>query len=303
MRGAGRGRLLDRTVYVTPDGVSLLLSAPEKWWVLTEEGFGMPPIEYVTQRGPFQHGETLKDFFLRPRVVQLTMRVNGCSRSEYWDLRNQILGVMRPGRDGTSPGVLRKYLANGAVRELECYIVDGPSFPGKSANKWDEWSIMDTLRFQALDPVLRNPALKTFAYVSTGGASGTFPLTFPLTIAAFSSPGGGLPINYLGNWLSYPTIILNGPLVGPLVRNLTTGEKIEFSGSIASGRVVTIDLTFGHKTVTLDDGTNQIGFISSDSDLGSFHLTPGNNQIQVNATGTSAISSVVLQWYDRFIGI
>lgn len=299
----GQLQLLDRTVYITPDGVVFPLTAPEKWWVLTEEGFGMPPIEYVTQRGPFQHGETLKDFFLRPRIMQLTMRVNGCSRAEYWNLRTQMLAMFAPGRVGISPGMLRKYLANGTVREINVYVVDSPSFPGKVADAWDEWSITDTIRFEAFDPRFKDPNIHTFSYVSSGGSSGTFPITFPLTIASFSSSGGGIPINYVGNWLTYPTIILNGPLVGVLIRNLTTGEKIELTGSIASGRVVTIDLAFGRKTATLDDGTNVIGLITSDSDIGTFHLAPGPNNIQINATGTSAISSVVLTWYDRFIGI
>ena len=57
----------DRITYITPDGVEYMLSPPV--WVLQEDGFGMPPIEYVTQRGPLQHGETVKNLFLRPRTI------------------------------------------------------------------------------------------------------------------------------------------------------------------------------------------------------------------------------------------
>lgn len=287
--------------YVAPDGLKLSMAPP--FFIVQDDGYGMPPIDYVTQRGPFQHGVTPKDFFLLPRVIQVIYRRNACSRAEYWNLRAQLLDVLRPGRlnGKPTPGILRKYLSNGKVREFFAIIQEGPSFPSNGDGTWDEWSIRDTLRFVCHDPVARDPNVKSVIVQSSGGTSGLFPITFPFTFGSLGT--GGVTITYGGTWLSYPTIVFTGPLTGPIVNNLTTGEKVQLDTTIPAGRVVTANLQYGFKTVQLDDGTNYIGFVSPDSDMASFHLQPGTNQMQIIASGTSVASSIAIQWFERFIGI
>lgn len=291
----------DRMVYITPDGVEYKLSAP--LFVIQEDGFGMPPIDYVTERGPFQHGETVKDYFMRPRTIQLIVRRNGCTRSEYWNIRKVLLDILRPGRgliqSPPAPGLLRKYLANGDVRELFVYTSQGPGFASHSPDQWDQWSVQDTIRFTAYDPVMRDPVLQSKSYASSG-TSGTFPITFPWLFASFGI--GAQDITYSGTFLAFPTITINGPVVSPLIRNVTTGEKIQFTFTLAGGEQAVADLSYGHKTVTKNDGTNLIGFVTADSDVATFHLNPGLNQMQITATGTSAISSFVVSWYNRYVG-
>jgi hypothetical protein len=290
--------IVEWLTYITPDNQELRLVEP--WYVLSVDGLGMPPIEYVTQRGPFQHGETVKEMWLRPRVIQLGVRRNACSRAEYQTLRYSMLDSLRPNRTSpVSPGKLRKYLADGTVREWFVYLTEGPSFPSGDLKSWDQWSIQDTIRFTAYDPVARDPVQKSAVFASSGTV-GAFPITFPLQIAAF---GTSAPIPYSGTWDSFPLITINGPATGVVIRNVTTGELLSFSYTVPSARVVTITLDYGNKSVKLDDGTNLIGYMSSDSDVGSFHLEPGPNTFQVYASGTSAISSVILQWYDRYIGV
>jgi len=292
---------VDRSTYITPDGVEYMLSSP--LFVLQEDGWGMPPVEYVTERGPFQHGETVKDFFLRPRTLQLIVRRSGCSRSEYWDIRAKLLDILRPGRGlastPPSPGILRKYLANGAVRELFVYTSEGPGFPGRTDDSWDQWSIQDVIRFTAYDPIARDPKPVSVTFQTTG-VTGTFPLTFAWT----SSPGSGgsQTINYVGTFLALPTIFITGPIISPLITNITTGEKIQLTFSLNAAEYATIDLSYGNKTVVKNDGTNLIGYVSSDSDLATFHLTTGGNVLQVTAGGTSIASNILLTWYNRYIG-
>jgi len=288
----------ERIAYITADDVELNLSAP--WYVMQEDGFGMPPLEFVTQRGPFQHGETVKDIWVRPRTMQLIIRRSGTSRTDYQRLRMALIDTLRFNRSAHgAPGRLRKYLATGLVVEWDVFASEGPGFPSHDPNVWDQWSVQDTIRFTAYDPIARNPILRSTSY-GASGVVGLFPITFPLQIASF---GASVPIDYRGTWGTFPTLYLNGPLTGTLIRNLATDEKLSFSYTIPSGRVVTIDLNYGRKTVTLDDGTNLIGYMSSDSDIGSFHLQPGENTMQIFATGTSAVSSVIFHWFDRYLGV
>ena len=293
------GQIADRFTYITPDNQEFMLSSP--WYVMSEDGLGMPPLEYITQRGPFQDGESVVSVWARPRTIQLMVRREACSRPEYWNLRTALINAMRPNRvsDRRTPGLLRKFMANGRTVEWLVYPSQGPGFPPGDQNSWDQFAIQDTIRFTAYDPIARNPIQQTFTFASSG-VVGTFPITFPYQFASF---GSNSTIPYSGNWDAFPTITLNGPLTSPLVRNLTTGEKIALNTSIASGRTVTVVLDYGNKSITLDDGTNLIGFASADSDIGSFHLQPGDNNMQIFATGTSGISAVVLRWFDRVIGV
>ncbi len=117
-------------------------------------------------------------------------------------------------------------------------------------------------------------------------------------------------VNYPGTWKTFPRIIVVGPLNNFRIDNLTTGEHIELTFNIPSGRTVTIDLRSGRKTVVDDLGTNLIGTVTADSQLGTFHIAAapeaplGVNQFQI--TGVDAeegVSRVTLEWLNRYYGI
>ncbi len=117
-------------------------------------------------------------------------------------------------------------------------------------------------------------------------------------------------VNYPGTWKTFPRIIIVGPLDNFRIDNLTTGEHIELTFNIPPGRTVTIDLRSGRKTVVDDLGTNLIGTVTADSQLGTFHIAAapeaplGVNQFRI--TGVSAeegTSQVTLEWLNRYYGI
>jgi molybdate-binding protein len=69
---------------------------------------------------------------------------------------------------------------------------------------------------------------------------------------------------------------------------------------------MTISLVQGAKTVTLDDGTDLIGYVTHDSDLASFHLTENNdgvNVLRVVGSGVTLTTIATVYWYDRYMGI
>src|SRR5688572_21537598 len=113
-------RTREFTDYIGADGnvYPLHVPAPIGKWAISQSGWGTPPIEYVTQRGPFQHGETVIDYFLRPRVVQLLIRQQFCNRDDYWTGRAALLNGIRPNRQLTPtailPGTLRRTLSDGS---------------------------------------------------------------------------------------------------------------------------------------------------------------------------------------------
>ena len=111
---------------------------------------------------------------------------------------------------------------------------------------------------------------------------------------------------YAGNFLEFPVIRIYGVISDPVVTNAVTGEKLDFTGvTIGSGVYYEIDLRYGYKTIKNNGGVNKISDLTSDSDLGTFHIAPspyavgGVNAFQITGTATNA-SSAVIYYYNRY---
>lgn len=79
-------------------------------------GFGLAPLHFIVQRGPYQDGDTALDMRLDPRVIQLVIAEPLFRRMDYWDRRNDLLDLLRPNRsfDGVvRPLIYQKWLPAG----------------------------------------------------------------------------------------------------------------------------------------------------------------------------------------------
>jgi hypothetical protein len=298
-------------VYETPDGIEYSLDDWGRTFLMSRSGEGMSPIEYRTFRGPFQHGETVQDYVLRPRLIQYIVRLQTRNRDKYWTERARILDVFRPNRQNVNeflPGKLKKFLEDGTQRALDVYLEQGLDFKSDS-NQWDDFGSTEAVRFVAYNPVYYNPAQSTLQFTLGALSNLVFPITFPIQFGG-SIINGLTSITYLGTWVEYPVIVITGPIAAPTIDNLTTGETLSLAYNIPAGRVVTIDLTYGHKTIVDDLGTNLVGALSTSSDLATWHIAPdpeapgGVNQIQVMGSGaTPGVTNITLLYFDRYVGL
>lgn len=300
--------------YITPDGVTFDFKSGEKF-IMQETGTGMPEIKYITQRGPMQHGESVYDYRLEPRVIQMVFRHNAYNRDDFWTNRANLLDMLRPNRQlygQMKTGILKRRLSNGNWRCIDALIQQGPTFRPSEPDKWDEWSIMETLQFIAHDPTFYDPTVRTNAWTLTNSGQAQFSFTFDGANIIYGTTvfNNNKTITYAGNWQTFPIFTLTGPMAGLILTNNATGEFIKMNYSIPSGHHVTIDLTYGNKKVLYDDTDNIIGTISSDSDFATFHIAPtpeataGSNVI--NALGGGALigtTAISMTYYDRYIGI
>lgn len=317
LRSPMRPKLIEQDFLIDAQGVvyPLMLSSGNRD-VLSDEGSGTPPIEYITERGPFQHGESVVDYFLRPRIVQYLIRQNFCSRQDAWNGRAALLDAVRPNKPGGPMLTLRKLLPDGSKRDLSVTIVDGPRFEPRKLNAWDEWSIQEVLRLIAYNPVYYNPTPHeltmqgclpgagfpyTFPFFFSIPCELMFPITFPISFYGWDVTED---IVYAGSWQEYPTIEIVGP-AGPWIeiQNTTTGEVIKVSGyTIAPGDTMTIAIAYGSQSVTNLAGDSLLQYVTADSDLASFHLQPGTNTMRV-ILRSGGNATVTIRYYDRFIGI
>lgn len=311
--------ILEFTEYISPDGEIYRFETGTKF-MMSITGTGMPPINYLNTQSYDQHGQSYYDYRLAPRTIQIVHRVNACSREEYWNNRYGLLNILRPNRQTSSasaPGHLRTYFSDGSARQVDAYIDQGPVFAPRSLDSWDEWGIMETLRFVCPDPTFYDPVPHVQSFLSTGNESSThwqLPWTFDgVNDLTFVSMFGGATIStsaYAGNWLSYPRIVLSGPMDNVLITNTSTGKILSLVHSISAGQTITIELQYGQRSVVDSLGNNLLYYMSPESDLTTFCIQPdptvagGVNNITFFFSGaTDGVTGAVVTYYDRYIGI
>jgi len=297
--------------YIAPDGEVLRFDRMSDRFVQSFEGYGMSPTKYVEQQGALQHGTTIYDYKLQRRIIQWTIRQSGCSRWDYWEKRNLFIDVLRPNRhtlNNFGPGKLRKHLPDGTVRDIDVHIEFGPSFASPTTY-WDEWGFTDTLRFIAADPTFYDPEQEsTTLDLSVAPADLIFPITFPIELGE-ALVDDTSNITYLGSWLTYPTLIITGPISGFKITNDATQEFIQISHELDSGDTITISLPYGNKEVIHSNGTDLQGSVLPDSNLATFHIAPspeaanGLNPISIIGAGAGDLTSLEILYNTRDIGI
>lgn len=287
------------------------------------DGFGMPPLHRMTQRGPQQHGATNRDFRLDPRTITLIAGVARLCDADVYAARRMLLDIFKP---SNTPIKLRWDLSNDTVRQIDAFYDGSMTLPLHSAaaggirsqNQSGQTLIgtsggvyqRTAIDLFCPDPTFYDPTLVTVLMTNTSlGAGLTVPMPVPFSVSS-SAMALATVIAYAGDWLTYPVIRLIGPLTNPIVTNVTTGEVLDFTGSaIETGDYWDIDLSYGAKTIVDSTGASRIAALSSVSDLGSWHLAAAPdasatyaNTITVTAIGTVSTSAVQLTWYNRFLG-
>jgi len=298
--------------YISPDGEVYNFNNHVDRFLFPTDNLGMSPIRYVTQRGPFQDGETLLDFFLEPRLIQVRHRRLAKSRNGQWDARDDIIDMIRPNRqeaNSLTHGVLRKIFPDGRIRDLSVLVQQGPQFDRAFGSGWDEWAVDDVIRFIAHDPTFFDPTVVDTDFSFTSFEELSFPIDFPILFFS-STLDDTASFSYSGTWLTYPTIVIDGPISGIIITNTSIDKKIELSYQIKANETVTISTAYGDKTVENQNGTNLIGTLSTDSDLDTFHIAPdpvapdGVNTIRVQGTEVEPeTTNISFSYYTRYIGI
>lgn len=95
---------------------------------------------------------------------------------------------------------------------------------------------------------------------------------------------------------TYPIITLVGPGTLEWIENQTTGKRLYFDLGINSGEEITIDLRPGQRKVKSQWRGTITDQPLSFSQLGSFHLTPGENVLAAFVIGGDANTKVALNW-------
>ena len=286
----------------TVRGLTTDISDHIRYLFIADEGLGMAPLHRIVERGPNQHGETDLGFRLDPRIINLVIGLFGEDDGDYWDAREELLGIFTPTR---FPITLTFTLPNGKVRAIDVHVEKDMALPSGNRRRIAH---NVGVQLRGSEPTFYDPTLQSIAF-GLGGAAA--PWSIPMAVP---TPVGKTSIDqvrtftYPGSFLSNPVIKITGPITNPKVINITTGETLDLTGiTISAGDFYEIDTRFGKKTVLDAAGVNRYDKVAGD--LSTFHLAGnpealgGLNDLRVSGSGITAATEIYLSFYLRYVGI
>ena len=127
-------------------------------------------------------------------------------------------------------------------------------------------------------------------------------LYFGYTTAGTATVAGYTTIT-TGGATTYPKITITGPGLLLQIKNNTTNKAIYFNDlTLLAGEVITLDLRPGNVKMNSTWRGNILPYVVNGSSY-DFPLLPGANNISTYMTGTSAATSVVMEWQDNYHGV
>jgi hypothetical protein len=264
----------------------------------------MAPLHRITQRGPFQEGDTDIDFRLDPRVMTLPFVVPASSIDEHFTRRNKLLDIFKPGNDRATIELNFSNDGTAVTRAIDVKVLGGLAMDTDSK----DFNIRGVIQLRADDPTwYQDTGSEIMLTTPILGTPTPYPKPYEVPYGS-AGIGGITNILYEGTWISYPVLTAVGPLTDLTITD-ALGHVISIDTPIPASTYISIDLKYGAKTVVDQDGVNRFAWLDINSDLINWALYPapyvlgGNNTISVSATGTDGGSSVSMNWIPRFIGV
>lgn len=302
-----QSHLIEFAYYISPDNVQYPLFGGKRV-LMSWQALGMPDINHLHDRGPFQNGVTVRDFRLDPRLINLQLFERGCKRNDFWCNEAALIDSIRPNRSSVGDaGTLLFIRPDLTEIEIGARILQGPTGNWDGTGSLKAYDMRESLRFFCEDPVWRLPTALTETF-----SSSITPACLDTcldTCLANDFIAETTAIAYNGTWEGDQiTIAITGPMTSPEIINNTTGQSILLNYIVSNGETVTVAILPNQVTVTNNFGVNLIGTVDSTSDLSTFGLVTagdlsatGSNSITVIGTGVDGSSEVTFTYFVRHI--
>lgn len=274
-------------------------------YLLGTINWGMAQSTRITQRGPFQDGDTDIDYRLNPRIFSLPIVVVANNIDEHMDARNLLMKIFKP-TNNQGANLQVRWNDETERRNILVKVVGGLTMDTDAR----DFHVRTVIQLRAADPTwFSDVEIETKISATNLGTPTPYPKTYPV-------PYGSSGVNniaytyYEGSWITRPILICDGPLTDlTLIDN--KGHIIRFAQTIPDGNRVIIDLKTGNPTVTLNDNIDAFAMLAIESDLMNWALYPspddadgeGLNVISISASGSTSNSAVYMRYYNRYIGV
>lgn len=286
--------------YIDPDGNDWNLSD-----LTMQDGYictgitGIEGLAVSLQSVPMLDGTATASLFIPQTgtivIGILITRPASLSEFDYYGLLDRVARAFYHRRnEQPKPGQLIIQRPDGTSRQIAVYTTSGTNTPEVGINNASSFS----MTLQTLDPYWQDLASQSLTY-QMNVAPGILPI-LPIQLAGASVIGSTTIVNG-GNAQAWPTWLITGPGT-PTIQNLTSGRQWSLNTPIPAGNVVQVATKPGQQVaVNNTTGTNiwdQLVLGGTLSNLWS--LMSGSNQINIAMSGSTAATSVVVTWTNRW---
>lgn len=291
------------TLSVFSNGVEYSLDDGTYCYWLDHDGFGMLPLHRLSLRGGQQDGDFDVGFRADPRFIRLFLLFEDMGINGWLEKRQALLNIFSPQR------ILQLRLTvDSTLRQIDCKYSSDLSMP--SAEAFGSYGQRLVVTLKASTPTWYDPTIHELTFQLGGGSDVfTVPTVIPTGIGT-STIFQTQQVIYGGSWSASPEIKIYGPATNLVISNLTTGDKLDFTGqTIAGGSWWLATTEFGQQSLVDQAGVSQVSKLTSDSDLATFHFassseTPdGNNSISISASSITSATRIEIKYVERFLGV
>ena len=253
----------------------------------------LPAITNGDRSRLLRHGLHPGDDFLQGRTVVMAIEVYGADSDELETNIQSLYTALRPAQDEAALVMQIPGLANGA----KFLIWARPRRRSAPINR--EWfyniPVMQ-VEWAATDPRLY-ALTESSTIISLPTTSGglTFSVTPNLTFGSVST-GGEADLSNAGTFQTGPVVKITGPVTDPSLENVTTGKTWDYTGTIASGDYLLVDME--DRTVLLNGTASRYSNLTASSEF--WDLEPGTNTIQFRAAAYTA-STATVTWRSAWV--
>jgi hypothetical protein len=257
---------------------------------------GIGEVQADTQlvSSPFLDGAIHIDSLLEPRPIAVEGAINILDPIKINEHRSLIQRVCNP-KLGVGKII---YENESGIKEISAIPDGSPIFPDKEREPYQRFLI----NYICPDPYWRDPERVSRALKAYNGKF-SIPTTFPIELGV---SGDSTILQNAGHVSTPVTIEIQGPVVNPQVKNLTTGQVFRINKSISVNEVIHIDTTSKEKRVeVIRNGVsliNAMGWVDyAVTDF--WQLVPGDNEIEYTADAGEHDATVAVSWHNRYTGI
>lgn len=286
---------MEKVEFLCSDGSTLLDLTNNVYNVLAGKKYlTSPAYEITDSEVPFQDGAIFE--YIRAKATQfdLPLLIRGLDKADLQTRHRYLIKMLNP---LLGEGQIRYTGFDGTQRYINCRCLDGLRGNDKPSMFGKNFMAM-TLTFFAADPFWYEMTEQEHTF-SQAVAAGTFFPFFPLTLVS-SAVYSSETLSNDGDAVIYPYWTITGPGDEIVLRNTTTGKKLDIDYELEADEILYVDTAIGVKTVKDVDGNNLREHVSRDSSL--WGLEVGSNILQIEMNLTTANSEVKLSYRRKYLG-
>lgn len=276
-------------------GTDISLMPSDKVLVTDVEGlFGIEAPRQVKRPRPVGHGALNDTRFGDGRLISIAWDIAGTDQGDTLTQFRTITAPMLETWD-YGPAALKWTEATSGLQLQRLVKLDSDVTPRITAG--DDRRLVFQAQFFAEDPRAYSQSLTTVSSTALSTAAGglVFPMVFPIRFTP--SGGGTLAATNNGNRKTPPVFRIYGMCVNPVIVNITSGQRITISGTVANGDY--LELNVADRTCKLNGSTLANNRVDS-ANTTWFELSRGTTNLQLTSgtfDGTARLDTLFRHAY------